>query len=83
MSCDFIKLRDGSTIIVCSRGRRRKRCGWCMRYATRLCDGPKDGGTCDTPLCGRHAHQTGEELDLCPTCLAAGIQVGAQMGLLP
>lgn len=43
----------------------------CMAISVYLCDGPKEAnhsGTCDDPLCERHARQIGRNRHLCPTC---------------
>jgi hypothetical protein len=66
MTCERITLPDGTTAIVCSRGKRRARCGWCTEEHTLLCDHPtKPGKTCSKRLCATHARQVGS-LDLCP-----------------
>lgn len=58
-------------------------CRWCSSPATRLCDKPKGGGTCDAPMCADHGRRvyhsfrcsnlTGEgmqevAIDHCPDC---------------
>lgn len=62
----IIRNQQGEVIaIVCSRP---KRCSYCMKPGTQLCDAPKEsGGTCDAPICGLHAwHPAGEvEKDYC------------------
>lgn len=42
MTCETIRLPDGGTAIVCSRGRRRPRCSTpgCNQYADLECDAP-------------------------------------------
>jgi DNA-binding XRE family transcriptional regulator len=46
-------------------------CVWCAdgTAATRLCDGQRDEGTCDAPICTAHARAIGENRDLCPDCV--------------
>ena len=58
MVCERIHGRDGSVIIVCSRGIRKpkpKVCSGCGRpMAELLCDWPnkrKKSRTCDAPVC--------------------------------
>lgn len=67
--CSVVKMPGGGVAIVCSRGRRHKRCA-CGRTANRLCDWKVKGkrsGTCDEPLCERCTHSPASEKDLCPT----------------
>lgn len=73
MGCDRIDLGNGTTAIVCSRGRRRTPkcqepgCAWA---GERQCDyplrGEKAGKTCDRYLCRRHAQRVGPNKDYCP-----------------
>lgn len=53
MACELIKTPNGA-VMVCSRGASKKYCA-CGRISSRLCDyklyGPKEGQTCDRPLC--------------------------------
>lgn len=69
MGCDTIKLGDGIVVIACSRGRRERKCRYCSRPASKLCDFKMtiDGGwkICDAPLCGQCAVSTGPETDEC------------------
>lgn len=57
MKCDEVKV-GGTTMIVCSRGRRHN-CQFCPRRATKQCDFPifRNGkkGTCDAWMCDRCA----------------------------
>jgi hypothetical protein len=85
MTCETVRI-GGAVAIVCSRGRRRKRCA-CGRPATKLCDALRGASgevsaspqardrratrTCDAPLCGRCAVPAGPDRDLCPTHSAA------------
>jgi hypothetical protein len=70
MPCNMIDFGDGTTAIVCTRGRRQKPCRWCGRPHTKLCDfplsGAKAGKTCDAPMCDRCATSVGPNLDYCP-----------------
>lgn len=73
MPCDFFRLRDGTTGIVCSRGTRgRRKCVVCGREATLLCDWPRGTRTCSAPLCAGCAFQPDtvrgldDSFDLCP-----------------
>ncbi len=63
MPCETIK-RGDLTIIVCSRGQRRKRC-YCGDLATKLCDWPEGKGTCDKDLCDKHSVKMGPNKDYC------------------
>ena len=67
----MVKLPDGTTAIVCSRGGGpRKACVVCGRGADLLCDfkltGPKAGQTCDRALCAKHTHRPSVGVDYCP-----------------
>lgn len=67
MGCEYIKLPDGTEMIVCSRGRRTKRCA-CGAAATLLCDAPRrptGKRTCDAPLCAKCTTKDGPDRDLC------------------
>lgn len=61
MGCDFIKLGDGTSVVLCGRGQRGKKCKvtGCTARATHQCDfplsGEKAGQTCDKDLCRAHA----------------------------
>jgi hypothetical protein len=65
--CDHVDLGGGQFAIICSRG-NTKRCK-CGRKSTKLCDwklhGPKEGKTCDEPLCDGCAVNVAPEKDLC------------------
>lgn len=72
MRCEKRVLPDGSVVIVCTSG-RRKRCSapGCSSSASKLCDFPvnvkgRKSRTCDADLCASHAVSVGEELDYCP-----------------
>lgn len=42
-------------------------CRWCAADAPYLCDAPMpDGGTCDRPVCKKHAARVGNEQHRCP-----------------
>ena len=80
MSCEIFRFRDGSTAIVCSRDKRKRkppRCVGCGAEATLLCDWPnprKKSGTCDAPICRECASRPDnvasadrhDSYDLCP-----------------
>jgi hypothetical protein len=74
MPCHPVKLFDGSTAIVCSRGSTRKRCAYCGRASDRLCDFPvlRDGKrtTCDAALCSRCTTRITGDRDLCRSHVA-------------
>jgi hypothetical protein len=58
----------GHAHILCSRGRRSKRCPTCSTgYVEKLCDFPVGNGkTCDAGMCGRCATAIANEVDYCP-----------------
>lgn len=67
MPCDHVKLGD-TTAIVCSRGRRPKRCTACHLQGTYLCDWKLGaGGLCNKPICPEHALEVAKDKHLCPT----------------
>lgn len=81
MTCERFPI-PGGVAIVCSRGRRGKRCA-CGKPAPFLCDGPRDGRpgkTCDAPLCATCRVQAGEGRDLCRTH-AGTVSAGEQLAL--
>ena len=74
MPCNRVDMGNGNYAIVCSRGHRKpKKCAYCDRDGTQLCDhrmGPVVFGqpapaTCDTPMCRLHAHHVEPDTDLC------------------
>lgn len=62
----------GQGVIVCTGKGRRRKCSWCARPHTKLCDHPipltptRAAGTCDAPMCDDHAKRIGPDADLCP-----------------
>lgn len=82
MTCTPIKMPDGSTAILCERGRRGRQCSepGCSRPAVVLCDYPLSGRkasrTCSRALCEGHrrqqqrfadtAHDDSDSVDYCP-----------------
>lgn len=71
MPCEKVDLGGGNFAIVCGRrSGREKRCKWCEKVATKLCDfplrGEKAGKTCDAPMCKDCATKWGIDKDLCP-----------------
>jgi hypothetical protein len=54
----------------------------CLFPSDYLCDGPGAGArTCDRPLCGAHATQTGPNKHLCPACRTAAADASGQRSL--
>ena len=54
----------------------------CLFPSDYLCDGPGPARrTCDRPLCGAHATQTGPDKHLCPACRTASIDASGQRSL--
>jgi|SRR5882672_11328 len=54
-------------VIIC-RGRRSapKKCAYCHRDSSKLCDYPlKAGGTCSSPMCAAHAWSPKPGTDYC------------------
>lgn len=65
MACTPLKIGDGFGF-VCSRGRAPiKKCAFCERPSTLLCDHPILDKTCDKPLCRAHAVRVGKDRDYC------------------
>lgn len=68
MTCDHIRLGDGTGMIVCGT-RRRPKCVQCGKRAALECDWKVPGrrsGTCDKPICARCTTSPAPEKDLCP-----------------
>ncbi|WP_137860736.1 hypothetical protein [uncultured Variovorax sp.] len=55
----------------------------CAYPSEFLCDGPRQDahGTCDRPLCPRHATQVGPDSHLCPRCRTEAIEGIGQRSL--
>ncbi len=72
MTCKLVDLGNGTTAVVCYRGRRLEPCSvpGCPSVGSKLCDHPvtRKGveGTCDMKICGKHATAVGPDRDLCP-----------------
>lgn len=67
MKCDRVQIPGGGVAIVCSRGRRQKRCHQCGQSAKLLCDWKiAKGKTCDMQICATHAQEVAPEKHLCP-----------------
>lgn len=66
MACEFFRSDDGKVVgVMCSRG-PKKRCVYCGKPMTKLCDYPlEDGKTCDVPMCSACATHIGDDLDVC------------------
>jgi hypothetical protein len=62
-TCVEVRMPDGAVALV---RMQIKRCQYCTRPHTRLCDYPTETGTCDAPLCGQHARRVGPDRDYCP-----------------
>jgi len=69
MPCIPARFPDGSSAIVCTRGRRPKPCVHCRQPSSRLCDFPVErngkAGTCDAALCARCTWAISGDRDLC------------------
>jgi hypothetical protein len=73
MPCESFKLNDGTKVVACTRGpRRREPCTvpGCSSTGGYLCDWPlsgeKFGTTCSRSVCGSHRKAVGKDQDLCP-----------------
>lgn len=68
MHCNRVKLENGTTAIVCGRGRRAERCRWCAHTPGEFqCDWKVGKGrTCDKHLCAQHAKEVAPNKHLCP-----------------
>lgn len=85
MTCETIKGEDGTVIIVCNRGRRRRtKCVVCHeRFAERLCDHELEDDdfklegqtTCDVGLCTSCSTAGPNDTDFCPKHKEAGAQL--------
>ena len=79
MACDVVKKRDGSVFLLCSRGRRARKCQFCAEAAEFECDAlrpRKKSGHCDARMCAKHRTKVGDQelgdeidtIDHCPKC---------------
>jgi len=69
MGCESVKLGDLGFATVCSRGRRKApKCAYCSQPSTKLCDGKREKGTCDRPMCPAHVSITSGSTDFCRDC---------------
>lgn len=57
----------GKNVIICTRHARAKKCFYCNKRSTILCDYKIDAGTCDRPCCREHSKQIGPDEDYCLT----------------
>ena len=67
---EFTRVEDDAepvNAIVCVRGRRRRKCAFCSKEHTLLCDFKAGGKTCDKPLCRDHAQKIAKNIDYCHT----------------
>jgi hypothetical protein len=62
MTCTPIKMPGGGVAIVCTRGRRVRKCSSCSSSAGLECDG------CDKPICAAHSFTAWKNVDYCPGC---------------
>jgi hypothetical protein len=65
--CEELEI-DGDRIVVCGLRAFKKFCE-CGRPAEALCDwkvAARKSGTCDRPICSRHAKQVAPGKHLCP-----------------
>lgn len=85
MTCEFVKLADGTTMIVCNHARRRAKPCACGASSVVLCDGPRatGSGTCDQPLCHRCRIHVPPNLDFCHDHRRQAALAAAQLRLLP
>lgn len=73
MPCEWIKLPGGGVAHVRYAKPPLKKCQWCQRLSTKLCDfvvSPPEQvthrRTCDARMCEDHAKSVGANLDYCP-----------------
>ena len=63
-----MKFEDGTTAIIYGARQKRQFCA-CGRVSSKLCDWKvpeKKSGTCDRPICDKHALSVAPDRDLCP-----------------
>lgn len=68
MTCQHVRLPDGTPAIVCGSKPRAPRCS-CGKPADLLCDWrvpTRASGTCDKPICRRCAASPARGKDICP-----------------
>jgi hypothetical protein len=69
MGCQVIRMKDGTTALVCGRGKYNEPCHYCHKPSTSMCDHPvfrmNKKETCDTPMCDDCKNIIGDNLDLC------------------
>jgi len=70
VGCNHFEQKDGAGKIIaqgfiCTSG-KTKRCKWCDKARTKLCDFPKGKKTCDAPMCDFHSKKVGINIDYCP-----------------
>lgn len=66
--CEHVDFGDGNFAVICGGRRRRRYCA-CGHQAPFLCDWKvkeKRSGTCDLPICEKHALQVAPDKHLCP-----------------
>jgi hypothetical protein len=65
--CEHLNI-EGQHVIICDARRKRQFCA-CGRKCDFLCDwkvSAKKSGTCDAPICRKHAQQVAPGKHLCP-----------------
>lgn len=69
MTCEIVKMKDGTPAILCSHTRRAPKCSVCGRPSSKQCDFPtrSRSGTCDKFLCDKCAVPFGDDTDFCPS----------------
>jgi hypothetical protein len=63
-----MQMPDGGFALICGPRQKKRYCA-CGRPADLLCDWKvksKKSGTCDLPICAKHAKQVGPDKHLCP-----------------
>ena len=73
MGCATVRFANGSTAIVCGRGKgSAKPCVVCGGMANLQCDHPRrpkpSRARCNAWMCQEHAVHVGEDLDWCHPC---------------
>jgi hypothetical protein len=79
MTCERVKMPDGSVAIVCYRGgkkaseRKKARavCAYCDQTAKFMCDREVPTGTCDKQFCSRHGYPVSQSKQFCMECSKA------------
>ncbi len=69
MACNIFRQAD-TTIIACGPRIGARKCAYCSRPSSKLCDFPvvrneDPAATCDKPICGQCARHTEPDTDVC------------------